>query len=375
LLLAPPASAEPEPAPPPPAADDWGARYDAARAKMIDGRFRDAERDLRALALEARTNGDRLLALEMAKLAAAYAERTEPVLPASPTPEVRSGDEITLLYASAFLYGVGSGVWFLLETSPDSAATATIPFAVIAAAPVIAVATVDGITKLKRGLPHALSAGLYLGLGEGIWVTGFQHSRAARMRTIDPSSDERWVPETVATVLWGSATLGATLGGALGSAVEVTPGRVSFAASTALWTGTLGGLAAGALLPDDEHHDERSYLTAGVAYNAGLVTGTLLAGDASPSVARVRLVDLLGVGSALATSGIYLSLVDPIDARVAEGLAALGGAAGVAAGWYATRGMAKDMPLPAKRAGWRFEVQPSITPVRGGATLGVAGTL
>lgn len=367
LLAAAPAIAAPR-------HDPWGVALDHARTKMLDGAYRDAERDLRRLAVEATTDVDRALASELADLASAYATQAEksPWKP-PPTPE-RSQDEITLLYTSAFLYGMGTGVWFLLETSPDSALTATLPFAALTAAPVIAVATVDGLARFKSGVPHAISAGLYLGLGQGIWLTTLQHSRVARQRETDPATDARWTPEVVATVLWGGATLGATLGGAIGASVPTTPGRVSFTTSTTIWSGAIVGLAAGALLPDDSYRQERAYLAAGAGYNAGLVGGLVLAGDVSPSVARVRIVDLLGAAGALATTGVYLSITESPELRLGEGLAAIGAATGLTVGWLATRGMAKELPKtspgPAS-ASWR----PTLGAVRGGATVGFGGEL
>jgi hypothetical protein len=287
----------------------WRARYERARGRLVDGAYRDAERDLRLLAAEAADEGDRALATEMADLAKAYAERlaraSTYVRPREPA--VRSTDEITLMYVTSFLYGAGTGVWFLLLTQPDSAATATLPFAAITAAPVIALSTVDGSKKLPRGVPHAISAGVYLGLAEGIWVVGYQHGRAGRMEAEDRRTAVRWKPESVATVLWGSATLGGVLGGALGSSLVTTPGRVSFTASTTMWSGTLTGLTAGALLPENRYRDERAFLAGGIGYNAGLVGGLLGAGAVSPSVTRVRIADLLGGAGGVTAAGLYLA--------------------------------------------------------------------
>lgn len=366
LLAAAPAEAAPR-------QDAWGVELDVARTKMLDGAYRDAERDLRRLAVEAKTDLDRALASELADLAAAYAAQAERAPFHGPKEPERSQDEITLLYTSAFLYGMGTGVWFLLETSPDSALTATLPFAALTAAPVIAVATVDGLARFRSGVPHAISAGLYLGLGQGIWITALQHSRVAREREIDPATDARWSPEIVATVLWGGATLGATLGGAIGASVPTTPGRVSFTTSTTIWSGAIVGLAAGAILPDDASRQERAYVAAGAGYNAGLVSGLLLAGDVSPSVARVRIVDLLGAAGALATTGLYLSITESPELRLGEGLAAIGATTGLTVGWLATRGMAKELPNASQKPApaWR----PTVGALRGGATLGLAGEL
>ena len=357
--------------------DAWTERYDRARADMIEGRVREAEAAFKALAAEARTEGERTLALEMARLSAAYAARAEAARTMAPVPprsSIRSTDELTLLYTSAFLYGAGTGTWFLLQTKPDSAATATLPFAALTAAPVIAVATIDGYKKLPRGLPHSISAGLYLGLGQGIWLVGYQHARAARIEDLDPDSTVRWTPESTASVLWASASIGAVVGGIAGGYLPTTPGRVSFTASTTMWAGALTGLGAGAVLPDDEYRREHAFLAGGIGYNVGLAGGLLGAHVVSPSVARVRLVDLLGIAGGLAGAGFYLSVSGDPDTRTTEGLAVIGAGTGLALGWILTSGMPKELPAPATRTP-RIDLRPSLQPVRGGATLGIGATL
>jgi hypothetical protein len=365
------------------APDAWAERYDRARSDMIEGRVREAEAEFRALAAQAKTPGERTLALEMARLSAAYVARAEatqkPARDSHPRDAVRTTDELTLFYTSAFLYGAGTGAWFLLQTRPDTAATATLPFAALTAAPVIAIATIDGYKKLPRGLPHAMSAGLYLGLGQGIWVVGFQQARSARIEDVDNDSQVRWKPESTASVLWASATIGAGLGGLVGGYLPTTPGRVSFVASTTMWSGALSGLGAGALLPDDEYRRERAFLAGGAGYNLGLAGGILGAHVVSPSVARVRLVDLLGIAGALASAGLYLSLANDPDTRTTEGLAVLGAGGGLAAGWLLTSGMPKDTttttPPGSASASGPSTFQPTLGAVRGGATLGIGGTL
>lgn len=355
----------------------WHARYEAARRDLVEGRFRRAAIAFRALALEASDDRDRSFALELARLSIEYAERAEAGHPfgvAEPTSrdDIRSSDELTLLYASSFLYGAGTGVWFLLETQPDTVLTATLPFAAITAAPVIAVATIDGYRKLPRGVPHAISAGLYLGLAQGVWLSAFQHAQSTRIKDSNPTSELRWSPETTVGILWGSATIGALLGGLLGSSLVTTPGRVSFTASTTIWSGVLLGLGSGALLPDDELRQERALGVAGLGINAGIATGLLLAGTVSPSVARVRLIDLIGLAGALASAGFYLSVTNDVDVKLAEGVAAIGAGAGLATGWLVTSRMPKEKP---RTTTGTFTLDPVVAPVRGGVTVGIGGSM
>lgn len=363
------------------APDAWAERYERAKNDMIEGRVRESEAEFRALAAQARTPAERTLAYEMARLSAAYVARAnetkrardEHPRDAHPRDAVRTTDELTLFYTSAFLYGAGTGAWFLLQTRPDTAATATLPFAALTAAPVIAIATIDGYKKLPRGLPHAMSAGLYLGLGQGIWIVGYQHARSARIEDIDNDSGVRWSPESTASVLWAGATIGAGIGGLVGGYLPTTPGRVSFVASTTMWSGALTGLGFGAILPDDEYRRERAFLAGGVGYNAGLAGGILGSHVVSPTVARVRLVDLMGIGGGLASAGLYLSLADDPGTRTTEGIAVLGAGLGLAAGWLVTSGMPKDTTTTTPPGA--AIIQPTMSAVRGGATLGVGGAL
>ena len=55
---------------------------------------------------------------------------------------------------------------------PSEGAALVLLFGLIATGQ-IRLRKIDGYKKLPRGLPHAISAGLYLGLGEGIWLVGF----------------------------------------------------------------------------------------------------------------------------------------------------------------------------------------------------------
>jgi hypothetical protein len=222
-----------------------------------------------------------------------------------------------------------------------------------------------------------MSAGLYLGLGQGIWIVGYQHGRSARIEDADNDSQIRWKPETTASVLWAGATIGAGIGGLVGGYLPTTPGRVSFVASTTMWAGALTGLGFGALLPDDEFRRERAFLAGGAGYNLGLGGGIFGAHAISPSVARVRLVDLLGIAGGLASAGLYLSLADDPGTRTTEGLAVLGAGAGLAAGWVLTSGMPKDTTTttPPGGASATPTFQPTLGAVRGGATLGIGGSL
>jgi hypothetical protein len=143
-----------------------------------------------------------------------------------------------------------------------------------------------------------------------------------------------------------------------------------------MWSGAILGLGAAAIHPDDERRSERAFLAGGLGLNAGLVSGLLFAGDVSPSVARVRLVDLLGLAGGLVTTGVYLSLTSDAEPRLAEGLAAAGATAGLATGWLVTSKMPREVPAAGgQRSAMPITLQPSLRPVNGGATFGIGGAL
>ncbi len=61
---------------------EWSTRYDAARKHLVDREYRVAQSAFLDLALDAPTDVDRRLAVEMARVAAAWASREAP-LPAA----------------------------------------------------------------------------------------------------------------------------------------------------------------------------------------------------------------------------------------------------------------------------------------------------
>ena len=353
----------------------WSARYDAARKQLIDGHYRVAEIEFLDLAVSAPTDTDRRLAVEMARLAASWTSREVVLVPEEAVVRrPRTRDEITLLYATGFLYGAGTGAWFLLQVQPDTAFTATLPFIGITAAPIAALALVDGHSPLPHGMPHAIADGVYIGFGESLLIVGYQHARAHRVDVGRPDST-RWRPNESSSVLWGGATLGGIVGGTVAAALPTTPGRATYTASVTVWSGLLTGFTAGALLSETDSRTEHSYLAADIGYNAGLLAGVLTADSVSPTVTRVRLIDLAGAGGGLAAGGTYLALSGrATDPRLSLGITALGAATGLVTGWVLTSGMPQDLPgSPPPAPAVTF--QPTVAPMPGGVAVGVGGTM
>ncbi len=282
----------------------------------------------------------------------------------------RTLDEAAVLYLNAVLYGLGTGGWLAVQTEADSAAGVILPALLLAGAAAGGVALADSGDPLPYGVPQSVVSGMYIGLEQGlVWSLWNQAS-------VDRADE--WEGKTIATVIWGSATLGAVAGGVIGGVSGTTPGRASFVGSASLWGGGLAGLTVAALSPDDNQLDDRALLGAAIGLNAAAIGGALAAGPVSPSVARVRFLDLGGIAGGLLMGGLYISAADEeTDARALSGTLALGIGVGLTAAWFATTGMEPDRGVdesegPAKSD---LSLSPTLIPTQGGAMLGLAGRL
>jgi hypothetical protein len=347
-----------------PTKSTWRERYVAARELLVRGQDDAAARAFAELAAQAENPEDRRLAEEFATLA-----RLKHAPPQAPPPALRRADEMSLLYSAALLYGLGTSAWVGLVTKPRSLGAAALPFAAITTASVAAVALSDQNRPFRRGVPQSISVGLFLGFGEGIWAVGIQHARASRR-----DDGSRWHSETVATVLWSGATLGGVAGGVVGAFRQPTPGRVSFTASSTLWGGLLGAFGAAAVEPSAEQRTQTALMVGAIGYNAGLIGGVIAAPVIAPSVSRVRITDLGGLGGGLIGAGTYgLFAGNASKTQLSLGATAIGAAAGLGVTWWATRDMLGDPPKasPALPSAWL----PFVTRAGDGWLAGVSGDL
>lgn len=373
-----PAQAPPEPPPPAPAATPWGAAYAHARALLLDGHFAEAQAEFATLARSAPTPVDRDLAVELANIAATWQAR-DVKLVASADLEAsaiearrqnrRTTDEISVLYLNGVLYGLGSGGVIAVHSQPKSPAGVVLPALLLGGAGAAAVAGLDHL-GLGYGVPQSIVSGMYLGLGEGIvWSVWNQ----AHVRF-----DREWREQTIADVIWASATVGAIAGGAISSVYGATPGRASYVTSAALWTGVLAGGLTAAVVKDDYRADDNALLSAAIGLNAGAILGVLTAGEVSPSIARVRFLDLGGLAGTLVFGGLYVSAADKnMNPQTAFATATLGTAAGLGLAWYLTKDMPRDRftkDAPAGSSGSSGSSALAILPVRGGGQLAAYGT-
>ena len=353
-------------------AADWQVRYDRAREQLVADHACESVLQLRALEQSPPAESERVRAAELVSFARARCQ----LLTGGDQPSLRTSDEITVLYAAAVMYGLGTGAWIALQVQPKNFGAALLPFVIAAPATVAAVGLADNYRPLRHGIPHAIVAGLYLGLGEGVWITGYQNAYAKH------HGEQRWSAERASTALWISTSVGALAGGLVGAWRRPTPGRVSFTASTAIWGGLLSALTTSAVVSNRNERSEDAFLVGSMGYNAGLVAGLLFGPGVAPSITRVRLTDLGGLFGGLAVAGSYALLASQRDTRALLGAAAIGSGLGLGITWWATAGMPADRSHDALRPAigqhaprGLSAVSPLLAPVPGGVLAGVSGVL
>jgi hypothetical protein len=360
---------------------DWLNRYTVARERLLAGEFAKARELFAELVATATTAVDRVIAQELELLANNWTRRDLVLVRRGDLGESSASakaagqpttDELAILYTNAVVYGIGTGVWVGILTEPDSAAGAILPALGLAGAAAGAVAIADSQKLFRYGVPQSMVSGMYIGFQEGLVLTLWNQARVYR-------ADE-WSPKAVASVVLGASTVGAAAGAVVGSLGGTTPGRASFVGSAAMWSGLVSGLLVGAMAPDDDTRDESALLAAAVGLNVGALAGVFAAGPVSPSIARVRFLDLGGIAGGLALGGLYVSAAgDQSTAGGLMGISALGVAGGLTTAWFATSKMAADRvseenrPAPGTPASIGATTTVSVAPVPGGAALAVRG--
>ncbi len=361
---------------PPPTDDDaaWDRQYADARERLLAGfcgaaaercaggrgRARDAEHRALAEALRdvARSYGSRGLALVRRN------DVGESNLSARSVNE-RTTDEIAVLYLNTLTYGIGTGLWFDAHTQPSTNAGVVLPLLLATGVSAGTVALLDIGHPLRYGVPQSAVSGLYLGLEEGLLLSLW--NQAANTGT-------PWSGTTVADVIWATSTAGIVGGAVIGTTAGATPGRASFVGTTGLWSGAIVGLTAIAVGGTSDSA-AGALLAADVGLNVGIAGGLVGANIVSPSIARVRFLDLGGLAGGLLFAGLTLAADNASDSgRAICGMTALGAAVGLGIAGWATRNMPDDRPED-RTSATGLRLDPALVPVRGGATFGVRATL
>jgi hypothetical protein len=372
---------------------EWRRRYTAARALLLDGEFAAAAMQLAELEKTATSSDDRAAAHALRTLAdewtargLAFTRRPDLApLPEPPAaPDRRSLDEIVWLYTNSVVYGIGSGLGLATITRPRTPAPAIVPAVALTAASVGTVIALETGPGFRYGVPQSIVTGMWIGFEHGlVWsIFADLEGRDGGRSGIKTS--------TASTIMWSFSTAGAIGGGVLGSVLPTTPGRSAWVGSTALWMGTLGGLTAGAVA-NQKGRPTTGIAVTGVGLTLGTGVGMLSAGAVSPSIARVRLIDLSAVLGGLTGAALYVAAAsNDAEGQGVAGATALGIASGLAIGWLATSKMSTDRlrrsapqtstpPGEASegaRGNFLARMRPLLIPSQGGgAMMGAGGTL
>jgi hypothetical protein len=147
--------------------------------------------------------------------------------------KTRSTDEMTLLYVTSAVYGVGLGVEVSSEIGIKDPGLFLIAPAILGVAAPVGAYALDK-PKMHRGLPTAISAGLLLGAGEGVGIAGTQMVTA---RTSDA-----WKFRGLSRAMTLGATVGGVGGWLAGTWLEPPPNTVFFTMSGAVWGTAIGSM-------------------------------------------------------------------------------------------------------------------------------------
>jgi hypothetical protein len=267
-------------------------------------------------------------------------------------PDERTDDEIVSYYLTSVPYGIFLGIYAADLAGADSAAGVVFPILGAVGLTAGAMAYADSVKTRAFGEPQAVVSGAGIGLQAGIPLVAL----------VDPSESS-----TVTGMLLATTTMGGAAGWLANRAYGTTPGEMSFVGSAALWSNVLGALTG--VVTGAKGDDYAGISLASIA--VGTTVGALYARDVAPSIAHVRYIDFGALAGGLAIGGSYLALAGSSgNEHAAAAITAAGVLGGGALATYLTRGMAREESRRATAIQW----SPTVAPLPGGATVGVAGT-
>jgi hypothetical protein len=267
-------------------------------------------------------------------------------------PDERTDDEIVSYYLTSVPYGIFAGVYLSDLAGASSAAGVVFPILGAVGLTAGAMAYADAVKTRAFGEPQAIVSGAGIGLQAGIPLVA--------LLDVDNGT-------SVTGLLLATTTIGGAAGWLANRAYGTTPGEMSFVGSAALWSNVLGAL--GGVMTSARGNDYAGISLASVA--VGTTVGALYARDVAPSIAHVRYIDFGALAGGLALGGSYLALAgSSSNEHAAAAITAAGVLGGGALATYLTRGMAREESRRATAIQW----SPTVAPLPGGATVGVAGT-
>ena len=231
-----------------------------------------------------------------------FPQQVAPYGYAQPAPSTkRSGTEITVLYSTAAVYGVGMGVWFGAEARIKDPGLFLIAPAILGVAGPVGVYLLDN-PSLPRGLPAAIASGMVIGAGEGIGLASYQF--------VSRNAADAWGFRGLSRATAIGATLGGAGGFALGYLQEPSPKSSLLTTSGVAWGAAIGAMygygASGAGLGYGRANDSAA-LGGLIGFNVGLAAA---AGISTVYIPSYRALSYMwagaGIGAAVSLP-VYLA--------------------------------------------------------------------
>jgi hypothetical protein len=291
---------------------------------------------------------------------------------APPADGSRSSAEAFSLYSSLFLYGVGTGVYVDVMAEIDDVRGAVWVPILLGAGGIGAAYLLDHPQRLRASRGYGISTGLTLGLAAGIALSVELEERNAYGRCEwDSVTGDSRCPffdegRGIATTMWLTSTAGLAAGYAVGALVQPSAANYGFVNATGLYGGLLGVMTLG-VLDANEGYGLGWLLGEGVGIGLGAVMATQL----KPTESQTRWMSLGVLGGGLLGAGVAVLLSESYDSASVPLLITQLGMVGGGIGGYLL-GDSRREARRARRSGDRFATAPAVTPVAGGATLGLS---
>jgi len=191
---------------------------------------------------------------------------TPPVIapPPNASSGARSDEEIAVLYGTSAGLGATIGLWFDAEAGIKDPGLQFIAPVVLGLAAPVGVYFLD-YPPLPKGMPAAISAGIFLGIGEGINIWSYQFASA--------NQDDAWRFKGASRAMAIGGTLGAGAGFALGYYQEPSPKSSFLIGSAAVWgsiVGSMVGYGASNADYDFDRANDSGALGSLIGYNVGM---------------------------------------------------------------------------------------------------------
>lgn len=289
----------------------------------------------------------------------------------APTDGSRSSAEAFSLYSSLFLYGVGTGIYVDVMAEIDDFRGAVWVPILLGAGGIGAAYLLDHPQRLRASRGYGMSTGLTLGLAAGLALgTELEDRNAFGRCEWDSVTGESRCPffnegRGVATTVWLTSTAGLAAGYAVGALVQPSVANYGFVNATGLYGGLLGVMTLG-VLDANEGYGLGWLLGQGVGIGLGAVMATQL----KPTESQTRWMSLGVLGGGLLGFGVAVLLGgESTDASAALAITQAGMVGGGIGGYLL--GDNRHEARRARRGGDRFATAPAVTPVAGGATIGL----